>query len=257
MRKLILSISASSLLIAGGATWLWIKKNDNLPTAMARKGDLVEAVYGLGTVTAQKTYEVKLGVTQRLAKLLVRQGDKVQKGAPLLVLDDAVMVRAPFGGVVTSLPFRQGETVYPQTSILTLVDLEKPYVAVSLEQEGALRVRVDQVVKLSFESIHQQTFVGRVRTIFPKDGQFIVHIDVANLPSSILPGMTADVAVEIARRADVFMVPAEAFLNGSVAVLRDGHVKKVPIQVGAADGQWLEVTKGDVSVSDVFVIREK
>lgn len=257
MRKILVLSLIAIILGIGAAGWFWMNRAGTLPTAAGRKGDLVEAVYGLGTVMAQSRYEVKLGITMRISKLPVNEGDKVEKGALLVVLNDSVVFKAPFAGVITEVPFQEQETVYPQTPILTLLNLEHPYISVALEQDGALRVRPGQLVKVSFESVHDQTYAGTVQTIFPQEGQFMVHVAVDQLPANILPGMTADVGIEIARRSDIFMVPAAAFLKGSIAVLRQGRIKKIPIEVGAADGQWLELTKGDVSETDVFVIREK
>jgi macrolide-specific efflux system membrane fusion protein len=217
----------------------------------ARQGDLVEAVYGLGTVTPRRSFQVKLGVTSRIRRLPVTEGQKVEKGSTLVEFDDGGAFRAPFSGTVTALPFKEGENVYPQVPILTLMDLGDRYVAVSLEQEGALRIRVGQQARLSFDSLRGRSFDGKVTALFPSDGQFLVHIEVpAGLPPEILPGMTCDTAIEVARRTGVLLVPAAAVQGGRIRVERGGRMRRETVSLGAVDGRWAEVLSGEIKAGD-------
>lgn len=159
----------------------------------------VQAVYGLGTVKSDLIYDLRVGTTVTIAKLFVREGDTVQVGGALLELSNHILFTAPFSGKVTKLPFHVGETVFAQTSLLTLVNLEARYVVVSLEQKGTTLVRENQVAWLSFESLRQEKVLGRVESVYPSDGEFLVRIASSQIPSEILPGMTADVAIEIQR----------------------------------------------------------
>ena len=76
-------------------------------------GRVVESVYGIGTVTARHTYDLKLGVSDTLQKLYVVEGATVKKGDALVSFMDNSLLRAPFDGVVTSLPYKEGETLFP------------------------------------------------------------------------------------------------------------------------------------------------
>lgn len=221
----------------------------------ARRGPVVESVYGMGTVTANRTFQLKVGVTTNIRDLFVKEGDSVKAGAALLSLDDAGVQRAPFNGTVTAINYKSRETVFPQMPILSMADLHDVYVVVSLEQQGAIRVLRDQKALLSFESLRGQKAHGIVRAIFPTEGQFLVHIEVSDLPSGILPGMTADVAIEVARKQDALLVPVAAISAGQVIVLRDGHRKKTEIKVGSIDGQWAEVLSGDVREGEPLIVR--
>lgn len=225
-------------------------------TVAARYGDLIEAVYGLGTVTAAQTYQLKIGVIETMREVYVKEGDQVRKGAPLVRLDLAVF-RAPFPGTVTSLPFKPGENVYPQLPIVTLVNLRDRYISVSLEQEGALRVRSGQTARLSIETIRGRTFTGQVRTLFPSESQFIVHIDVPDLPPEVIPGMTGDVAIEVARRQNVLLIPVQAVQSGRVLVKKRTAPKKVQVQIGAIDGRWAEVIDGDIKAGDKVLVPKR
>ena len=52
----------------------------SIQTAVVRKGDIIESVYGLGEVKSQKIYELKPGVTGTILKLHVKEGESVRKG---------------------------------------------------------------------------------------------------------------------------------------------------------------------------------
>jgi len=224
-------------------------------TQTPQRGSIVEAVYGIGTVTASKTFQLKLGVTATIKALFVKEGDAVEEGSPLLDLDVGATFRAPFGGTITAVPYKVGESVFPQAPIVTLVNLVDRYIVVSLEQQGALRVRAGQSVHLSFESIRGNKFTGHVRSIFPNGGEFFVYIDVDQFPPEILPGMTADVAIEIARRDNALLVPVSSVSSGSVVVVRNGIRRKIPVEIGTVDGEMAEVVSGDLRPDDRVVAR--
>lgn len=220
-------------------------------------GDMVEAVYGIGTVTARHTFDLKLGVSDTLEKLYVQEGDAVLKGAPLVALADLPAVRAPFAGVVTSLPFKEGETLFPQIPVLTLTDVKNPYIVVSLEQEGALRVRQNQSAIISFETLRSDRLNGTVSAVYPKDGQFLVNIEVPQMPEGALVGMTTDVAIQVETRKQVLQIPVAALDQGEVKLIRNGNTLKVPVKLGAGDGTWAEVTDGSIQPADLILLPRK
>ncbi len=258
-RKWFLALMAATLLAIGVGAYSLRHSDDATETFKVKHGDIIEAVYGLGTVTANQSYQVKLGVTGTITGLYVTEGDKIEKGKALVTIDQGAYFAAPFSGTVTSAPFKLGETVYAQAPIVTLTNLKDRYVVVSLEQESALRVRAGQNTRISFETLRGQTYQGKVRAIYPdpQNSQFFVRIDVAELPETILPGMTGDVAIEIAQRAGVLLIPVTALQSGRVTV-KSGHLrKKIQITVGAIDGRWAEVTGDDLKEGDDVILPRK
>ncbi len=136
------SLLAVLVLFGGGFAVTVLRSISN--EVHPKLGPMVESVYGIGTVTARHTYDLKLGVMDTLKKLYIDEGAAVKKDDPLVSFVDNHLIRAPFDGVVTSLPYKEGETIFPQLSVLTLTDLKNPYVVVSLEQSGAIPVRDGQ-----------------------------------------------------------------------------------------------------------------
>lgn len=231
-----------------------IQSRNERVTEPLKKGSIVESVYGIGTVSPNRRFDLKLGVTSTIRRLYVQEGDQVKRGQLLVQLDD-VNFNAPFAGTVTSLPFKPGETVFPPAVVLSLVDLRDRYLLVSIEQRGALRVRPDQKARISFDSMRGEAYDGEVESVYSNDNNFLVRIDVSALPAQILPGMTADVAVAIAEHRDVLLAPVAAIDAGKVYVKRGaGGARAVEVKVGIADGTMAEIVAGDVHEGDRLVI---
>lgn len=256
----IFSIFAMAIAI-GGALFILSKSKTNaniLLTEPLKKGDIVESVYGIGTVTATKTYQIRSGVTSTVVKLLVREGDQVKKGDKLIVMDPSTVFSAPFDGTITFLPVKIGENVFPQAVLMSVVDLSDRYLVVTLEQQGALRVRQGQKAKLSFDSLRNASFEGTVESVYSHDNNFLVRIKTSDLPAQILPGMTVDVSIGISERKNVLLAPVAAIEDGKVYVQKGSRrLTPVVIKMGIVDGSIAELISDEIHEGDILAIRHK
>ncbi|MEK7357693.1 MAG: efflux RND transporter periplasmic adaptor subunit [Bdellovibrionota bacterium] len=221
----------------------------------AKRGEIVEAIYGLGKVKARRQVEIKVGVLSSVQEVFVKEGDVVVKGAPLIRFSDGPRFRSPIGGTVTLVAADPGETVSPQTPIIRVEDLTDRYIEVALEQQGALRVRKGLLAEVVFESLRSEKLTGEVTALFSKNEEFLAHIEVPGLSANILPGMTADVAIVAGRKKDALLVPLNAVANGQVTVRRGRHREKIHVKIGGIDGQWAEIVEGDVRLDDEIVVK--
>lgn len=65
--------------------------NYSLPEVAAQyvqSGTITAKIRGTGTVESGDPYNVKITETRTISSVLVKTGDKVEKGAPLLLLED-------------------------------------------------------------------------------------------------------------------------------------------------------------------------
>ena len=223
-----------------------------------KRGSIVEAVYGVGTVQSNKVFRLKSGVATGIKRIFVREGDLVKKGTPLVELEESGIQRAPFEGTISSVGFEAGETAFPQAPILTLMDLQDRYVSVSIEQQGALRIRRGQPAALSFESLRGEKIFGTVRSIVPNEGQFLVDLKTDGLPQEVLPGMTADVVIEIEHRENALLIPTSSLMNGRVRrETSSGRFEIVDVKIGVIDGEWAEVTSANITENDRVLVRKR
>ncbi|TGK19292.1 HlyD family efflux transporter periplasmic adaptor subunit [Leptospira fluminis] len=226
-------------------------------TVRPKKGPIVELVYALGTVKSDRVYHLKFGIASSVQKLFVKEGDIVSQGAKLLVSDSGTLFQAPFTGTITTFPFQEAEVVMPGISVLTMMDLKKIYVLLSLDQDSMLRIKVGQPAQLSFETLRGIKLAGKVTKVYPSDGQFFVRVDVDEMPDGVLPEMTADVAVEVAKKEEALLIPVSAIQKGRIKIKRSGDTIWVPAKVGAVDGEWCEVLENSVLSTDTVYVQEE
>jgi membrane fusion protein, macrolide-specific efflux system len=218
------------------------------------KGNIVEAVYGLGIIKSENNFHARAAIVSSVKEFYVREGQDVKKGQQLFITDQGSTILAPFAGRITERPITVAETLFPQTIILKLVDLNHLYLEVSLEQQGAMKLSRGMKAEISFEFFRNRKINGFIETIYPKDEQFVAKVSTTEWPSGILPGMSADVAFEIASKNNVTLVPIKAIANGSIVIKRNGKKIKAPVKIGFMDQEKAEVIEPELTLSDEIII---
>ncbi len=127
------------------------------------------------------------------------------------------VIESPIDGLVISRNVDVGQTVAASMSAPTLfvlaADLTKMQVLASLDESDVGRIRPGQIVRFRVDAYPTDEFVGNVTQVRlqPTTVQNVVTyqtvIDVPNPALKLKPGMTANVNIEIARRANVLRVP--------------------------------------------------
>ncbi len=243
---------AISVLFAG--LWLIKYRQSSYRLLSPKRSAIKEVIYGIGTVQARQKFSFKVGLPKTVEVVFVKEGDFIKKGQPLIRLSDSPTILSPIEGTVVSVPFHQGENVFSDQPVIEVQNLKDRYLTASLEQLGALRVKAGMPTTLSFESLRQEVFRGKIQSLYPKGNQFLAHIEVTDLPAQIIPGMTADVGIEVAEKDNALLVPARSVNSGMITVIRSGKRKKVSIKTGIMDQEWVEVTEGDLSENDQIVV---
>jgi HlyD family secretion protein len=130
------------------------------------------------------------------------------------------VIESPIDGLVISRNVDVGQTVAASMSAPTLfvlaADLTKMQVIASLDESDVGRIRPGQLVRFRVDAFPTEEFIGTVTQVRlqPTTVQNVVTyqtvIDVPNPDLKLKPGMTANVNIEIARRANVLRVPNTA-----------------------------------------------
>ncbi|EID99688.1 efflux RND transporter periplasmic adaptor subunit [Leptospira licerasiae] len=238
------------------ALLIWKGRNSDNDTSEIIKGSIIESVYGLATVSSSEVYHLRVAIPSAIRKIYVEEGDQVQEGTPLVEFDSFGTMKSPFSGVVTNVAYETKETVVPQTPVVTVMDLKKRYLTVSLEEKGAVKVKKGQKVRIRFEALGDKNFEGEVKSVYPADGQFQVNITPIGIPPEILPGMTADVAIETSSKENVILVPIKGIKSGKVKVLENGNVHIREVETGITNGEYAELVSGEVSLGDKVLVQE-
>ena len=219
-------------------------------------GEIVEAVYALGTVKTDKLYNARFGMNTIIRKLYVQEGDFVAKGAPLVLGDTYYPLTAPFSGVISAVNYLENEMAAPGQIILTLSSTTDLYVRISLDQESILSIRKGQSAELSFENLRHEKVSGTVSSVYLSGDEFVVRITAEKFPQGILPQMTCDTAITIKKIEDALLIPASAVKNGKVEIIRKGKRMTIPVQTKRVDAKKAEVIDGSIFIDDQIITQK-
>ncbi len=130
------------------------------------------------------------------------------------------VIRAPIDGVVVSRDYDVGQTVaasFQAPTLFTIAeDLTRMQLTCDVDEADIGQVRIGQPVTFSVDTFPEKEFPGRVAQVrlSPKTANNVVTYpvmaDVANPDLTLLPGMTAEVRIEVARAVDALRVPSAA-----------------------------------------------
>jgi HlyD family secretion protein len=163
-------------------------------------------------------------------------------------------VQAPFGGMVYSLPVKQGSFVNSGDLLLQLADLHKVRVRAFVDEPEIGKLRKGQPVEVTWDALPGRTWKGELETlptvIVQRNTRNVGEVTciVDNSDLRLLPNTNVSVAVIIDRRENVLTVPREAIHQDDegryVFQVVDGQLKRRNVQTSVSDLTRVEVTSG-------------
>ncbi|MGA7336615.1 MAG: efflux RND transporter periplasmic adaptor subunit, partial [Candidatus Sulfotelmatobacter sp.] len=197
---------------------------------------------------------------------------------------------APYDGVVTNLPVREGESVVIGiqnalgSTLLTLADMSIITAEVKVDETDIVNVHLGQPAEVTIDAIPNKIFHGTVSEIgdnaivrstgvatsqqasaSEEAKDFKVVVTVNDPPPDLRPGLSTTAKITTAARSNILTVPIQALSVRTKAQLEQG--KSTPGSVHAAAPAPKEAASKDKSNSNnkdqkqdvpgVFVIRNK
>lgn len=177
------------------------------------------------------------------------------------------VITSPASGMVVGTPTPAGETIVQgisaAQSLLTIADMSKMEIKALIDETDIGKVKVGQQVTFTVDAQTDKTFTGKVTSISRNatTSSNVVYYPVyivVDAPEDLLfPTMTARVILTIGERNNVLVVPLAAIKeeNGqkNVEVMVNGKVESMPVTVGLADDESIEILTG-LSEGDQIVI---
>ena len=208
------------------------------------------------------------------------QVTQAQAGVSQAQLNQAhTVIASPIDGIVIGRSVDVGQTVAASLSSPTVfsiaADLAEMQVNASIDESDIGRIQPAQPVTFQVDAYPGQRFSGTVSQVRLQPAvvqnvtTYSVIIDAPNKALKLKPGMTANVAIEIAAREDAVRVPnaalrfrptaatftaldqvqppgasgpkAPAGAGSRVWIYADHHLRSVPVTLGISDGQTTEL----------------
>jgi RND family efflux transporter MFP subunit len=178
-------------------------------------------------------------------------------------------LRAPISGSVDSLNCHPGQTLTVGTPVGEIVDRRRVLVTVYLPTRSARNVQAGLPVRIelvdgekrdasagtSDELSGQVAFVGAVAD--PQTGSFPARILVNNADGRLRIGEVVKAIVKLRTEQAAIAVPQAAIYDQGegplLAVVRDGKIKQLHPELGAAEGGLVVVTKTDLHEGEMVV----
>jgi HlyD family secretion protein len=184
-------------------------------------------------------------------------------------------VRAPFDGVIVSVPVKEAQQASASTKMATLLTKAK-MVSISLNEVDIANVKVGEKATITFDAVSDLSIAGTVTSVDPigtvSQGVVTYNVEVAFLTDDdrIKPGMSANVAVATEVATDVLTVPTSAIKNGAVQILPNvkeptteaqttgiadaAGPRSIQVETGIADNSNTEIKSG-VTEGEWIVVR--
>jgi HlyD family secretion protein len=196
------------------------------------------------------------------------------------------VIRAPIDGVVVARSVDIGQTVAASFQTPTLFqiaqDLTKMQIDTSVAEADVGLIRVGQSASFTVDAYPGRPFTAKVRQIRlnPTIQQNVVTYNVVlatdNPDGILLPGMTAQARIEIARKPEVLRIPNAALRfrpeagkpadprerpasRAGAAVYRidaQGALERVPVKTGLTDRSHTELVEGSLAAGAELVVGE-
>lgn len=213
-------------------------------------GPISEKAYGLGTVHSLDTFRFRVGVPTKITKVFVLEGDEVSSGQALLQLEGMTVVRSPIHGIVSDVGYHEGEVAFQNILAIEVLGVGSKYLIVALDEQILLSIRKGQRAFIRFEGKPNEVVQGKVQGTFSHAGQFYARIEAVSFPDGVLPGMTADVAIEVGKKDSAVLVPRKYEKKQRIVIFRNGKSVSVPFTPGLKSEKFIEVKEGDIQAGD-------
>jgi multidrug efflux pump subunit AcrA (membrane-fusion protein) len=174
-------------------------------------------------------------------------------------------MKADMDGVIASVDAMQTNTATQGMAMFTIASTEKVRVKIEVSPDDYEKIKVGNKVDITIGQYKYQGTLSKVNKIAlnnEKGNPVIgaeIHID--NPDENVCIGATAKISMTVAEANDVLVVPTEVINTSSdgdfVYVIKDGVVKKNPVELGTASTTSIEIKsglkKGDKVVNDLNV----
>lgn len=231
--------------------------------------------------------QAKARVEQAQAQKLSADEHVKQANATLTHADDVLKkttYAAPFDGVITNLPVREGETVVigiqnsPGSTLMTLADMSVITAEVKVDETDIVNVRLGQPADVMIDAVPKNIFHGTVSeigdnaivrssgvstsqqtTASDEAKDFKVVVTLTDPPPYLRPGLSTTAKITTATRSNALAIPIQALTIRTKSQLERERPKSSSGSVQAAEPapQQLASKHENDEIQGVFVIRNK
>ncbi len=190
---------------------------------------------------------------------------------------------APFDGVITNLPVREGETVVigiqnaQGSTLMTLADMSVITAEVKVDETDIVNVRLGQTAEVTIDAIPKKVFHGTVSeigdnaivrssgvstsqqaTASEEAKDFKVVVNLSDALEDLRPGLSTTAKITTATRSNALAVPIQSLTLRTKQQMETQNNPPGSVHAAApASGEAASKNKKEDDVQGVFVVRSK
>lgn len=162
-------------------------------------------------------------------------------------------ITAPVAGTLIGRNVEQGDIVQPGKILMTLSPAGTTQLVVQIDEKNLALLEIGQQALASADAWPRERFKAILVYINPgvnaQTGAVEVKLDVPEPPAGLRQDMTVSVDIEVARRADTLLVPADTVRQPEsrtpwVMQVVEGRTRRQPVVIGLRSDGWSEVLDG-------------
>ena len=222
-------------------------------------------------------------IAQSRAQLDSAQGRITQNQANLRRVTDVLdktYYFAPYDGLVTNLPVREGETVVigiqnsPGSTLMTIANMSIITAEVKVDETDIVNVQLGQPAEVTIDAIPNQSFKGIVteignnavvrstgvstsqQTIASEEAKdFKVVVTLSKPPDNLRPGLSTTAKITTATRQNALAIPVQALTVRRASELQESKPGKGSVEAASLPLNGNGDSKKEIQ--GVFVIRNR
>jgi HlyD family secretion protein len=165
---------------------------------------------------------------------------------------DSAKLLSPISGTVYAVNYNVGDIA--SGTAVSIVDLSQIQVKATVAEVDVSSVKIGQTAQMTMDALPGKTYTATVSAINPvatvTQGvvNYVVFAKLTDPDGDVLPGMTANLAIETARHTNVLLAPLRAIKTQGTqkiaTVLYKGQQIVTPVTTGLQNDTQVEITSG-------------
>jgi HlyD family secretion protein len=227
-------------------------------TGLIAQSDLDDAEHALDVAESKaKSAELQVlsnreeGGNYRIAEAALKQAEANLRAADATLA--YTRVKAPAAGTLISRSVERGNVAQPGKTLMVLSPAGETQLVVQIDEKSFGLLALGQKARASADAYPSRTFTAELAYINPgvdaTRGSVEVKLRVPSPPDYLLQDMTVSVDIEVARRPNALILPAEAIhdaagVNPWALTVDSGLAKRQNVKIGARRDGRVEILDG-------------
>ncbi len=170
-------------------------------------------------------------------------------------------MKAPFRGLVVDRQREAGDIAVPGSAVLTVISTDILWISAWVDETEMAKLSASQPARITFRSQPDHDYPGTInrlgKQVDRETREFVVDVQVSQLPANWAVGQRAEVFIETQRQDNALTVPSSALHRRKnedcVFIGENGTARWKAVTLGLRGRESTEVLKG-LSESDIILL---